>query len=646
MRMRGWSLGLALMVVAGTGVGAMAAPGAVQVTPERPAPEEAHWFEVRAARVVAEQLAVFGAPSVDVAGPDALLVVVSVRPEAVERSQDAVTVTASLRRGKQSKKVVVKGVADDLDALGATLARDALAFGGAAPDAGTAALAPVTRAPFAVHRFLGRAEVRLRRGDVRQAALMYSRANELVAGLWVPEAFAGRHAAEASLIAAGQLEPGAKRELATSAAERALVAAKNGRSDVALESVGSFLRYTSDHALRWAWRAPIGPHGVMTRRTPWLVEAGGAHYELDPRAGVGRKVAQAPALVVGTAQEDWLVLRGRDLTREMPGGARRWSLKLPAAPGPGGTVLTSGLFGVLGEDSVAWVDTSIGSLGQVARGVVPLACGVGGAVVLTQAQDGGGAEVALLRPGKKTPAWQTPVAGVRGTALTRDRVVLVADPGLVLLRSHDGKPVREALPIPTGMRLLGARGRYAALADGEGRVVVVDILAAERTATVVGPGRPVAADTSGQGMVLLYEGGDLLFVDRDGHMLERAWVPGAPQAILQGSPSTPGPVVVTDAGLFAFAEVDAQEGLHRDVDAELMAADLLAGRGETAAALGVATDVARRGAGRIGAAETLRGQLLERVGTPEARAAAVQARARAERAADMSAPLGPFSLGG
>jgi hypothetical protein len=643
--MRGWTLAVAVAGLASASSAAAAAPVTVAVSPERPAPEEAHWYEVRAARVLGHQLTLLGGWVADVAPADALTAVVAVRPQEVERSQADVSVSVALRQGKRTHRLEAKGKAEDLDRLAARLARETLVFAGAPPPESAAALLPVTRLPFAVHRFLGRAEVRLRRGDVRQAALMYGRAQELVSGLWVPEAFSGRHAAEAALVAEGQQEPGAKRELAASAAERALVAVKNGRGDVALESLASFLRYTPDQALRWAWRAPVGAAPVVTRRTPWLVAAGAAHFDLDPRTGVARAVGAQPGLVVGTVQDDWLVLKGRDLVRQMPSGERRWSLRLPSAPGPGGTVLTSGLFGVLGEDSVAWIDASIGSLGQVARPVVPLACGAGGALALIPGADAGaGVEVALLRPGKKTPAWQTPVVGARDTALTRDRVVLVAEAGLVLLRSHDGKPLRAPLEIPAGARLLGAEGRYAALADPEGRVVIVDILAGERTATVQGPGRPVAADTTGQGVVLLFEGGDVLFLDRDGRMVERAWVPGAPQALLQGNPVTPGPVVVTGAGLFALADVDPQAGLQRDVDAELMVAELLAARGETTAALGVVTGVAQRGAGRVGAAELLRAQLLEKLGGPGTAEAAAAARARGARAADPRQGLGPFVL--
>ncbi len=280
-------------------------------------------------------------------------------------------------------------------------------------------------------------------------------------------------------------------------------------------------------------------------------------------------------------------------------------------------VQAGGMLGVLGERSVAWIDVSLGKVAQVAE-AIPLASGPGGVLARMQA------EVALLRPGQKAPAWRAEVGAVTATALTRDRALLLTEAGLVLLRTHDGRPVRPPLPLP-GARLVGGDGRYFVFESDE--QVIVDVLGGELTARLKGPGKAVDAVTSGEGLAILFEAGDLLFVDRDGKLLDRAWAPGRPQKLFKGHPEAPGPVVASSAGLFAFAEV-----AYRDVDALLDLARVRQAEGQAAEALRLADAVARWGAGRAQEAERLRASLLQ---------AQPKTQAEARAAAPMHQPLRP-----
>lgn len=618
----------------------------VHVAPVEAPTDEARWYELRVAERVGEHFELLGWVPLERPAARALEVTVRAKPADVDRSRDEVTLELSARRGKARVTRRVKGRAQEIDALTGELVLGALEALDLELPPGAKASVPAWRYPFSVHRFLARASVRMWRGEHRQAALMYGRAQEMLDRVWVPEAFEGRHRAEAYLVTLADGDPNAKRDLARAAAERAEIAFRDHHPARALRALESFLRYAPSRALRWQRRLDLGDAVLRTRRAPWsLAPDPKTLWRLDPRTGVLAARGPGRPGLVDVLQKDLVTLEGRTLARFEPDGRARWTLRLPAIPGPGGTVTTSGLLGVLGEDTVAWADLSVGELGQVASGVVPLASGVGGVVALVPGEDGAskGPDLALLRPGKKTPAWRRSVAGVRATAMTRDRVVVVADEGLLLLRSHDGKPAREPLPMAQGARILGARGRYAGVAEGDGRVAIVDILAGERTATVEGPGRPVAAQTTRAGLAVLFESQDLVFFDRDGRMIDRAWVPGRPVALYAGSPVTPGPVVHTNLGLFALSEVDGEAALGRDVDGALAAARALLELDNPQAALRLATAVAAAGAGRVGDAEALRARILgARADAPSA-AAAARAQARAERAKSAERTLGPFA---
>jgi hypothetical protein len=227
--------------------------------------------------------------------------------------------------------------------------------------------------------------------------------------------------------------------------------------------------------------------------------------------------------------------------------------------------------------------------------------------------------------------------------MTVDRVLLGTKDGLLVLRAHDGKEANRPLSVPPETRILGAEGRYAALAPDDKTVAIVDVLAGERTASIRGPSTAVAAYTSANGMAILYASGDLVFYDRDGKMLDRALVPGEPFDLVRGTPIAPGPVAVTSRGLFAYAEV-ADGARMRDIDAMLKLAAVYVRAKAPEVALRWAKHVALLSAGRIAEAETMRAELLAARGDAASKKAAEAAKQRAESARDPEKPLPPFAL--
>jgi tetratricopeptide (TPR) repeat protein len=607
--------------------------------------DDARWFEGRFEARLSQHLELLGLLPME-GPPTGLQVEVSCSPQVVKRGRDPVVLRARIRHGDKTERIEVKGNAEHLDLLTGALALKIAAWMQHPVSPDVAARFPAWTYPFSVHRFLGRASVRMQRGEYRQAASMYGRAQELAKDLWVPEAFEGRRSAEDYLVATTERDPNAKQGLAESAAERALVAAKNADHPIALRSLKAFLKYTPRRALRWQRRLDLNAAIILHQQAPWVVQFNSSTLvRLDPRSGVSLSETKGHAHLVAVAQDDLLLLDKRTLTRMQPDGSPRWQLRMPAPVGPGGTISTSGLFGLLSEDKVAWADLAIGELGQVATQVVPLAAGGGGVVVLAPGPAPElGPDVVLLRPGKKNEAWRTHVDGVQDSAMTRDRVVLVSKAGLVLLRSHDGRAVRKPIAVAAGSKILGAGGRYAALAEPDGAVALVDILAAERTATLRGPGKAVSALTSGQGVAVLFDTGDLIFFDRDGRLLDRAWFEGEPKQLLPGSPVTPGPVVWSSLGLVAVADVGAQGGLQRDIDGAVLVARTLLKAGNARAGLRVVTRLAQQSAGRIAEAEGLRCQLLNAMDPQLNKAAMARAMARQKRAEDPTQSVGPFEF--
>lgn len=585
------------------------------------------------------------------AGLDA---VVRGRVSSVDSDDDTLTIDLEVQTRTATKKVRISGVARELEAHTIAAAKFAAAQVGLEVPTGADTLLAEVGHVFAVHRFLGQAELRYQRKQYRQAAVMFDRARTFRREVFVPEAILGRVRSEGALLATGKTSSD-RDALAASAAERAEVDGQRGRHAEAEEGWMSFLRYTRHRALRWSLDLPLGEKPVVVgRKQGWVVQTRrgiGERWTFDPRTGTIVDRGEPVRGLVAAASDQLITLDHGKMSRLDEDLRPRWSVKLPvqipADAGPERIELTSGLVGVKGDDAVVWLEVSFGKVGQLALEVVPLASSAGGVVVL--ARPTGSAEaldVALLRPGKRTPAWRTPVEDPRDVSMTRDVVVIVTPAGLTLLRTYNGQPVRAPLPLGAGAKLLGAAGRYGCVGYEDGSVEVFDIVGGEKTASIRGPAKPVGCETTADGVALAFESGDVVFYDRDGKLLDRALVPGRVIGVQRGHPEAPGPIVVTTEGLVALGEIPIELNRMRDVDGMIALANLLELRQNLPGALAVATQVAMMSAGRVKEAEHLRARILEKREDAASQRAAKWARTRARGAADPTAPLLPFRIGG
>lgn len=606
------------------------------------------WIGPRAQELLVDRLRALGLDAALVRGrptevPPGFqgLVIGGVEPERVDGDATPIQLRFELRSAQGAgRKVSAKGKAEALPTL---ITQAALQLAAALeqpvpPDAEPRLLAAPY--PYAVEQLLGRARARLLSREARQASLLYERAQRF-GGVVVPEAIVGRVEAQAQLLSASGGEFSTKGELAQAAAERAQAAAKRGDRAEEETALLALLQFLPDRALRYRWIRPFtGQEVVREVRGRWrLAVPAEGRIELDPRTGVVLSATPLGRGWVGSVDEEELFLEGNRLVRRGAKETRpRFVVDLPITPrggGPQAVVDCGSAWAVLGDEQVAWIDPVTGQLGQVARSAKPMAFDAAGVLI----RPGNDDEVGLLRPGKRTTAWRTPVPSPLGAELTRDRVVLLTTGGLLLLRTHDGKPVRPALALGLeSPRLLGADGRYAAVGDASGQVVLIDVLGGELTGRVKGPGPAVGAYSSSDGLGVLFEGGDLLFLDRDGKLRDRALVPGRPLRILRGSPEAPGPVVLSDRGLYAYAEAE----LTRDRGPWLQLGRLLEAKGEPGRALALYDHLAEEGAGDLAAIEGARARLIRARGG--ALGSAERAEARARCAEDPTCPLSPFAL--
>ncbi|MCK6552671.1 hypothetical protein L6R52_43010, partial [Myxococcota bacterium] len=606
--------------------------------PRAAAPEDAGWLPSRLADLVEERLRRLGVDVrerrfVDAHGKLELgalglgaLVRGRVRPEVASEPSVRLELELEVRTPSGAPlKQKLTAPAGELDRLATDVALVVAERTGRAVTAAARARLAEVSTPFTVHRLLGIARTHLDLGSFRKAMVMFDRAAELTSRTPMPEAFEGRLRAEAELVGRGEATFGARAELAPPAAERADVALKQGDDAGAQRALDAFLRYTPERALRWSVEAPLvrGDAVLIARGNRWVLQhsaEGKGRWSIDPRTG--SIVAEEPSVkgLVGLAGGHVLALDGRVLLRLDEAGQPKWKTELPGDTK--GLVadaidLTSGLAGIMGAREVSWVETSFGSLGQQATGVRPLASGTIGILVELEPAPGAPAdthEIALLRPGKRTPTWTAKVGAPLDAALTQDRVLVVTPAGLVLLRAHDGREAGKVIELGPEARIVGADGRSAVVALDATRAALVDVLSAEQTATLTGPGRAVGAYTAARGAAVLYATGDLITFDRDGALLDRAKVPGEPIQLVRGSPMAPGPVAMTTRGLWAFAEVPVDTTSMRDVDALLKLAAVLDRQKESALALRLVEGVARASVGRVERAERLRAELLERRG--------------------------------
>ncbi len=548
----------------------------------------------------------------------------------------------------------VRGKADALDALVAELA-GRVAAGLDLPARPPPRLAVAADDPLLVHRLLGEAARELSAGDARRAWVKFDRVAELRKNAVLPEAIAaGRLARAAIETQVGQRHDRA--DLAHSALERADVALGRGRPEAAVPDLVTFLRYTPRPALAWTLDAPLraDDRPVEARDGWWWIDVVGpsglTRIGLDPISGAIREAAPGSGRLVAAVGGQPILHLGDELVRSGAEGLR-WRRRLPFPPDPGPWASLGGQLAVVGGGRVAWLDTGLGTLGQVAVGARLLAVGPDGLVV--EQGTGDARSLALLRPGRATPAWTVPLQGAESLRVSavRGRVLVLATRGLLLkdaecadgpvlsiLDARDGRRRGAILTVPAGARWLGAHGRYAALALPDDGVRVFDVLAGVETARLRGPGRPVAAVGTPTGVAVLHADGDLLRWERDGVLLDRARVPGRPHALVPGAVGR-GPTALTSRGLFAFGEL-ASDGSPRDVEVAIRLVEALSQLGEKAAALRVADHWAARSVGQVEAIERLRAGLLG------AGAAADWARQRAEAARDPRRALPVFLAGG
>lgn len=626
--------------------------------------EDDQWAAVRAADLMALHLERLGArvrprafarPTDDLARAGLDAVVAGKLASTIDRDLDTFRLEVHVKLEGETKRVVVGGVARAFDAHVAEAAIFVARAAGLEVPEGTERLLANGAHVFAVHRFLGLAELRYERGAYRQSAVMFDRARTFRREVFVPEAIDGRRRAEGALVATGDAKLSDRSGLAASAAERAEVDGQRGRFDEAEEGWSSFLRYTQHHARRWSLWTPLGERPVVVgRKKGWVVQAergGGQHLTFDPRTGT--VVERGPAIpgLVAATNDQFLTLRQDRLARLDEQLRPQWNvrlpLKLPPDAGEDAIELTSGLIGISGVDAVVWLEVSFGKVGQLALEVVPLASSAGGVVVLAKPKSSQSSlDLALLRPGKRTPAWRTPVERPGEVRMTRDIVLVVTPEGLLLLKTYNGKAVRGPLPLEANPRLIGAHGRYGCVGHDDATVALFDIIAGERTALVRGPGKGVACTTTADGVAVLYDSQDLVFYDRDGKLLDRARVDGVPHGIERGHPEAPGPIVVTSQGMFAFGEIPVERSRVRDVDGLVALARLMRHRGNDDGALAVATHAAMLSAGRIKEAETIRARILQTRDDPASKRAAAWARTRAQLAADPSQSVPPFAIAG
>lgn len=623
-------------------------PPAVTVLDLTQEADEESWLPSRLSDVLARRLSLLGVSVQERRfgrlGGD---VVVSgrVQPGSADQEGDRITIGLRVRTASGIEEKTVRGRAGEIDRLASKLAVWVATTVGAPPTKAAQVLLEETAThPFAVHRFLGQAERRLEAREALRAVVAFDRAAAFGDRGAVPEAIEGRFRAEGAKVALRSGTFGSRADLAAAAAERASVALRHDRTKEAKEALLDVLKYTSERALRYRIAVPFkGARRalVVGRDKRWLLQVDTSPEGLltiHPPTGTILDVGPGRAGLVGVASQHHLTLVDRVLSRVDPKAGLVWKVAVPLRPRPRGerVLFTEGSLGVLSNDGVAWVEVGLGGLGQVATRVKPLAHGAAGILVTTAK-----GKVALLRPGKKTPAWSAPNAGVVAAALTTDRAVLLKPKELVILRTYNGE-VAKTLEAPQGGRLLSAHARYACVAE-EKRTHVFDILAGEKTATIDGPGPPMDCYAGTGGVTVLYETGDLIFFDRDGRMQDRALVDGHPMHLVRGSPIAPGPVAVTDRGLFAFADLG-DEPMLRDVEVMIRLAELEAKTGNTEAALRLANHVAHRSAGRIARAEMLRARLYRGMKGAAYQKAAAAAAARCRAAEHPTSALPRFAL--
>ncbi len=641
-----------------------AAPPEVVIEPPSSRREgDAEALSVRATDLVAADLARLGAAvwprpasvHAPVAGtvPLSVTVRIGARDVALLARAGAHTATTS-------------GTVDGLDAAATRIAR-ALAprLGLRASDDAARVLGAADPTPELVHRALGQAALDLTIGQPHRARLRFGRAEEIWRGTVIPAAIEGTWAAMLRAARSPEDAVATADPLARSALEKAEMALRDRAPARALTGLASALRYWPDRAVLWA--LPLDPAVEVQADAHlwWLTGGAGRSTDraIEPRTGAVVRELPARGRWLGALGEDGLRLEDGALVRLTTAGAARWKRVLPWSDArvdlgavAGGFVLAYAPAGL------AWIDASTGAIAQADPGAAVLAVGLDGALVRLV-----NGELALMRAGRRAPAWTAPCPPRVQAALVPGRVLLLSGGEVRVLDSVTGKPrgaaiaagtsrgaapspVAGAIPgapppePPEASRWLGAEGRHAIVGVGR-EAVVIDALGAREVIRLAGPGEAVAATSADSGVAVAFETGDVVLLDREGTVADRARVIGRPRAMWPGRPQAPGFVVRTERGLIALGPVPTADR-PRDLDVALRLAEQCRAQGDVRGALRLVEGVALLGGGRTLEAETLRAALLgadTRAPAAVRRAAAAAAR-RAAAARDLGVPLPPFSL--
>ncbi|MBK8013480.1 MAG: hypothetical protein IPK13_19260 [Deltaproteobacteria bacterium] len=660
------------------------------------------WQGPRTAAVLAQKLRYLGWPTMDLSGPAHARRISSflsqnagvIRGEVRAPKKDDIdgTITVALRVERASAPPLFltrSGLLKELDGLVAELAVDLTrSLGRDVPAETTKLLRPLSQ-PTTAHRFLGLGALRLYDGDFAQARVMFSRARSVRGSHALPEVVEGRRHVEASLASAasssGRRTPPPRSEtdqdLASAALERARVALRTRDPRGAAAAFETYFMYTDDRAQRWALVLPMAEDATFVLRSHrrFVIvrdELREPPLVVDAKYGTDTSLPRPVPGLVAISRGQYITLHDRTLARLDARLTPRWSRALPSlslGDRSQPVVVTSGVLGVLERQRVTWLDLGLGTLGQVAVDVSPIASGMLGVMVKAvpnRAPKSAGTPssrpaseeaspsapdivpettiLSLLRPGKRTPAWSTPVSRPRAVRMTREKVVTLGPDGLTVLDALDGKPRGAPIPTPADAHFLGGEARFVVLGFGDRQVAIYDVLRSPpiETARIEGPSIAVSAVANASTVAVLFESGDLIWFSADGRLVDRALLPGAARGLFPGSPLSPGVVAWTTLGLFAFSDVAREPDRMRDVDGLLALARALADEGDVEGALIYATETAAASRGRIADAEALRAELYERIQEqrPEAKTAAVAARLRAKQAEDPTRPLGPFKL--
>ena len=526
-----------------------------------------------------------------------------------------------------------RGSSEDLDALADELAlKIHRHLSGSAPPHARSILRDFAL-PHLAQRLLGRAETRLRQGQVRQARVMLGRAIERIPN-YVPITDI------MNLRSLRLRADGPSTELVSAALERADEAVRRNDSTEVIDAYLDAIRYGVQPRLRWKVSLPRVQRDVwidgddvwVTWRRNWMV--------LSATSGRIKGRGRSRGRTLGSLNGEQLERLGTQLRRRRTNGHLRWRRQLPKELTKTVRVVGAGQIAIVGGNGLGWIEASLGQTGPILDGYSVLALGEPGAVVETSKRTKKRV-VGFVRPGRSAAAWQVELAvPVQQAALTNARVVLRLKGQLLILDLHNGQQ-RGSIPLPDNARIVGARGRHAVVQIGPTETMIIDVLAGAPTSRVQGPSRPIGVYSSSFVLTILYASGDILHWDPDGLLQDRAQVK-APIRLIEAATSSSGPVVETRNALYGFSEFQPD----RRSDAELLLSIARAAQaiGRSRDARVIATYLAWLSSGRTREAEELRAELLFDDGGEFASHLAQRAHKRAQLARSSTVALPAFEF--